>query len=175
MGAPDDSKVFVALLHLAPFFLVGFWFPLAIWSYSGTVFGISIAALCSTPVKLQLSDWSIKRESAVGQTVSFVLSTANLVFIIYELAQMYDNADYWGYHFYRAMRQRQTAYGVLALLSLATTMIAAVLCWCNFGQGLKAHLRWKRTHDVSGMSNSTGPPESALHTPEPSRTRMELD
>jgi hypothetical protein len=134
-------EIYIALLHLDFFFLMGFWVQsvAALKTTESAAFPIAIVALVLTPLQLLLAGFSARLESYIGQATAIILFAVDVAAVGFQLYEIYDGRFQ---HQYMWVRMRITAYAGVALFLLLGTMVVAAFCLRNFNRGLKQILRW---------------------------------
>lgn len=142
----SSSQIYIALLHLDFFFLLGFWAQaISAHGWGSSTLGTKIPPLVLAAPGLLLAGHSARKESKLGHALAITFLVVEFLFVVAQVSLIHlfgrGILDYW------AMGKRITAYAALALATLLATTVVAVMCWRNFNKGLKPHLQAVRIVD----------------------------
>ncbi|KAF4453695.1 UPF0658 Golgi apparatus membrane protein C23H3.04 [Fusarium austroafricanum] len=133
-------QIFAMLAKMDIYFIICFEaiYGFAVLGARGTEFIISMALLGVAIVVIGLSIMFSKSENKIGMGLSIAIYLAGSFYLVYMVVIAY--TDKKRTSFYAASIKSFTAFGCMAILSIFTTTVFAIICFRNFWGGLKEHL-----------------------------------
>ena len=132
-------QIYIALLKFDFFFFLGFiiQFIVIVARISDAEFWLTIATVPITIVILLAAAFFTRHESKGGMIGVIVLYLGGLSYFLFKLVRIYQVGHKEDYE---AVKRSLTAFAVITILLIILTIINAIVCMRNFGNGLKAHL-----------------------------------
>ncbi|KAI8915380.1 hypothetical protein DFJ77DRAFT_365980 [Powellomyces hirtus] len=149
-------QIFLTFLKLDLFFVLGFGiqFLVLVISPSDPEFGITIAAIPIMLIVFAFAAYGLKREDVWMMRMFCVGLVTAMAYFVFKLVRIYQRtAKYADTKYYL------TFFACLSLGVVFFTLINAIMCYHNFGKGLKQHILITRQKRKSATSNldTTGP------------------
>ncbi|KAJ3171172.1 hypothetical protein HDU88_008208 [Geranomyces variabilis] len=151
-------QIFLTFLKLDLFFALGFGvqFLVLVIQPSDPEFGITIAALPVMLAVFALAAYALKREDVWMMRAFCVGLLAAMAYFMFKLVRIYQRTAK-----YADTKHYLTFFACLSLAVVFCTLINAIMCYRNFGQGLKQHILITRQQSKSGGSSNFGTTRSA--------------
>ncbi|KAJ3184699.1 hypothetical protein HDU87_004103 [Geranomyces variabilis] len=151
-------QIFLTFLKLDLFFALGFGvqFLVLVIQPSDPEFGITIAALPVMLAVFALAAYALKREDVWMMRAFCVGLLAAMAYFMFKLVRIYQQAAK-----YADTKHYLTFFACLSLAVVFCTLINAIMCYHNFGQGLKQHILITRQQSKSAGSSGFGTSRSA--------------
>ncbi|KAH7323943.1 hypothetical protein BKA65DRAFT_540523 [Rhexocercosporidium sp. MPI-PUGE-AT-0058] len=133
-------QVYILLLKVDFFFIIGYIAQLAaqVLDIGSVEF---ITTLCAVPLvfaTLILAHFWTTRENRAGTILTAAMLCAALGYFIYKLIVMYTWKDV--HYMYEAGFTMLVLFACISAALLFCTILNSILCFCNFGKGLKTYL-----------------------------------
>ncbi|KAH6692599.1 hypothetical protein F5X68DRAFT_273813 [Plectosphaerella plurivora] len=146
-------QIYIALLKFDFFFFLGFTvqFLVIVGDIEVVEYALTAAAIPVTIGILMSAAYFTRREIKPGVIVVIILYIGGLSYFVFKLVRIYQ--PYYS-TFYIAVRKSLTAFTVVTILLIVLTIINAIVCMRNFGNGLKEHLNKKKTVEKNTDLNS---------------------
>ncbi|KAJ3291725.1 hypothetical protein HK104_005863 [Borealophlyctis nickersoniae] len=140
-------QIFLMLLKLDVFFVSGFGvqFLVLVIHSNDPEFALTIAALPIMMIILVLAVYGVRREDKWIMGLFCVGLVLAMAYFIFKLARIYTRQDDPRY---KDTKNYLTFFASLSLAVVLGTLVNAILCYRNFGRGLKQHI-------MSSSSNVT--------------------
>ncbi|KAJ1908560.1 hypothetical protein IWQ60_011653, partial [Tieghemiomyces parasiticus] len=134
--------VFVLLIKLDVFFFLGYSIQFIILVLRTTVveLWLTVAAVPITLVILLLAVYAVRFESRPTMMLFMFGLLLTMVYFIYRLVRIYDSSQVQRY---ANTSKFLTFFAAVSLLVSVCTFLQAIICYRNFGRGLKDHLQGK--------------------------------
>ncbi|KAJ3141077.1 hypothetical protein HDU90_007101 [Geranomyces variabilis] len=151
-------QIFLTFLKLDLFFALGFGvqFLVLVIQPSDPEFGITIAALPVMLAVFALAAYALKREDVWMMRAFCVGLLAAMAYFMFKLVRIYQRTAK-----YADTKHYLTFFACLSLAVVFCTLINAIMCYRNFGQGLKQHILITRQQSKSAGSSGFGTTRSA--------------
>ncbi|KAJ3159132.1 hypothetical protein HDU86_002034 [Geranomyces michiganensis] len=151
-------QIFLTFLKLDLFFALGFGvqFLVLVIQPSDPEFGITIAALPVMLAVFALAAYALKREDVWMMRAFCVGLLAAMAYFVFKLVRIYQRKAK-----YADTKHYLTFFACLSLAVVFCTLINAIMCYRNFGQGLKQHILITRQQSKSAGSSGFGTHRSA--------------
>lgn len=147
-GFAKSSQIYISLLHLDFFFLLGFWLQYLTEVSLYTLY-LGAPILCVAPFHLFFAGQLVRKEKRWGSYVTIFLFIGEIAVTALAVGFLF-SAPVPG-----SPVIRTTAYASLAIPSLTASLVMTIVCTKNFGKGLKPHLRQNQvTTDNRSSMNS---------------------
>lgn len=129
-------QVFVVFLKFDFFFGTAFCiaYLILVSDRDDAEFGLTIAALPAAVAALLSSAFAVRKEIYSLMSVCIAIMFAGGAYFIYKLTRIFSSETE---EEYRTVRLSMTFFSVFSIVSLAATIVLAILCMVNFGRGLK--------------------------------------
>lgn len=168
-------QIFIALLKFDFIFFVGFTiqFAVIILNVSDPEFGLTIAVIPVTIIGLIYTSWALRNEKIWGMVITLVYFVCAMAYFLFKLIRMYAGPKSAQYG---TARRPLATFAILTLILLVLSIVNAIVCMRNFGQGLKNYVRQRKVESAPSspeMLMQQWP--STKTTKSPSTHRLELD
>ncbi|KAL1918349.1 uncharacterized protein VTP21DRAFT_3009 [Calcarisporiella thermophila] len=132
-------QIFILFIKLDFFFFLGFTLQfLVLVLHEGDIeYPLTIILIPLTLIILFIAVWSVRHESRTMMVVFLVTLACGFAYFGFKIVRMYMPDQKKKYQYTHMFL---TSFAAISLAALIATFLNAVLCWRNFGKGLKQHL-----------------------------------
>ncbi|KAG0049148.1 hypothetical protein BGZ83_006006 [Gryganskiella cystojenkinii] len=149
-------QIYLVLIKVDLFFFVGFSIQFIYLTLTKRAedpeYWITIFVLPATLLILWLAVYSVRHESRKGMSLFLISMVCGVVYCVFKVVRMYYGPKKDNFY---GVKKFLTLFAALCLVTLLLTIVNAVICFRNFGKGLKTHLMRdnRETQDVTSPSN----------------------
>jgi len=143
-------------------------------SASSAEFVITIIALPITLIFLLVAAVTVRMEFVPLMFAFFLAQLAGMAYFIYKLVRLFEPSQAYRY---AVSRKTLATFSIISLLILALTFAVSVMCYLNFGKGLKEQIppywtqKQKRRSEQPDLNGEKAPADGL----ETSGTRISLE
>ncbi|KAG0289763.1 hypothetical protein BGZ97_006398 [Linnemannia gamsii] len=151
-------QIYLVLIKVDLFFFVGFSIQFIYLTLtrrnSDPEYWLTIIILPATIPILYTAIYAVRHESRKWMAAFLTTMVAGVVYFIYKIVRMYYGEKV---PVYKGVNVFLTLFASLCMVTIILTIINAIVCYRNFGRGLKAHLiRDGRPSPNAGTSSTGG-------------------
>ncbi|KAF9286797.1 hypothetical protein BGZ68_002549 [Mortierella alpina] len=150
-------QIYLVLIKVDLFFFVGFSIQFIYLALTrrgqDPEYWLTIIVLPLTVLILYIAVYAVRHESRKWMATFLVAMLAGVVYFIFKVVRMYvgEKAP-----LYKGVNQFLTLFASLCLITILATIANAMICYRNFGKGLKPHLLRDARESPSATSPTNG-------------------